>query len=242
MPYLSRIWLNPLRTGAQRLLRNPQAMHAAALGGLSRQPVAERVLWRLEAEGAHRARAYVLTDSLPSWEHLVEQAGWPAADEPQALVRPMKPLLAQIVLGREFAFRLKANPVSSTRSPESPSPTQQARLAASDRTRGVRVAHRTAAQQTDWLVSRVRRWGFDLLHGAGGEPALHVAARERMTFTKNGLSGSHHVVLQTAMFEGLVRVVDPDTAQGALLRGVGPGKAYGCGLITLAPPHPLGEA
>ena len=48
MPYLSRIYLNPLRTRTQSLLRNPQAMHAAVLGGLSRQPVVERVLWRLE--------------------------------------------------------------------------------------------------------------------------------------------------------------------------------------------------
>jgi CRISPR system Cascade subunit CasE len=63
-----------------------------------------------------------------------------------------------------------------------------------------------------------------------------------MTFTKNGTSGPHRVVLQTATFEGLVRVVNPDTASRTLLQGVGPGKAYGCGLITLAPPHPLGEA
>src|SRR3954469_18997000 len=76
MPYLSRIYLNPLRTGAQRLLRNPQHMHAAVLGGLSRQPVTERVLWRLDTE-QHRASLLVLTQSTPSWEHLVEQAGWP---------------------------------------------------------------------------------------------------------------------------------------------------------------------
>lgn len=48
MSYLSRIWLNPLRTGTQRMLRNPQVLHAAILGGLSRQPVTERVLWRLD--------------------------------------------------------------------------------------------------------------------------------------------------------------------------------------------------
>lgn len=87
MPFLSRIWLNPLRAGAQRLLTSPHATHAAVLGGLSEQPVQQRTLWRLEADPAHRAALLVLTQTRPSWEHLVEQAGWPAADEPQALVR-----------------------------------------------------------------------------------------------------------------------------------------------------------
>ena len=55
MPYLSRIWLNPLRSQTQRLLRNPQAAHAAILSGLSLQPVSERVLWRWEPDRPHRA-------------------------------------------------------------------------------------------------------------------------------------------------------------------------------------------
>src|SRR5512142_2152725 len=162
MPYLSRIWLNPLRTGAQRMLRNPQVLHAAVLGGLSRQPVTERVLWRLELDSPHRAGLLVLTESVPSWEHLVEQAGWPHADDPQALVRSYEPLISQIVRGREFGFRLRANPVSSTRVPTSPSAAQKEKLAASDRPRGVRVAHRTVAHQLTWFTDHAARWGFEL--------------------------------------------------------------------------------
>ncbi|HEX5493353.1 MAG TPA: type I-E CRISPR-associated protein Cas6/Cse3/CasE, partial [Mycobacteriales bacterium] len=121
MPYLSRISLNPLRTAAQRMLRNPQALHAAVLQSSSRQPVTERMLWRLELDTPHKATLLVLTQTAPSWEHLVEQAGWPGSDEPQALVRPYEPLLDRVVRGREFAFRLRANPVSSTRTPDKPS-------------------------------------------------------------------------------------------------------------------------
>src|SRR5437763_1905053 len=104
MPYLSRIWLNPLRERAQLFLRNPHALHAEVLGGVPRQPVTERVLWRLEAGQVdsthrHRPELLVLTDSRPSWEHLVEQAGWPGADEPQDHVRDYQPLLDKIQLG-----------------------------------------------------------------------------------------------------------------------------------------------
>jgi CRISPR system Cascade subunit CasE len=237
MSYLSRIWLNPLRTGAQRFIRNPRTMHAAVLGGLPSQPATERVLWRLEADGAHRASLLVLTQTRPSWEHVVEQAGWPGAEDPQALVRPYEPLLAQVTSGAVFAFRLKANPVSATKKPDAPSARQKERLA-QERPRGVRVAHRTAAHQLSWLIGRVPGWGFTLATDDQGAPAVRLIGRERVSFSKRLPDGSpdNQVTLQAATFEGIVRVTDPALARRSLLAGVGAGKAYGLGLVTLAPP------
>ncbi len=238
MPYLSRIWLNPLRTGAQRLLRNPQALHAAVLGGIARQPVTERVLWRLETDSPHRAGLLVLTDSTPSWEHIIEQAGWPHADEPQALVRDYQPLLNQLQRGREFAFRLHANPTTATRHPAKPSPAQQRRLADGPRTRGVRVAHRTAQYQRDWLRKGLPKWGFELPSTTDGADDVLLTARERISFTKAGEGDRRHrVTLTTATFDGRLRIADPALATNSLLRGVGTARGYGCGLITLAPLH-----
>jgi len=233
MPYLSKIWLNPLRRGTQRLVGNPQAMHAAVLGGLSRQPVTERVLWRLEDE-RHRATLLVLTDSAPSWHHLVEQAGWPSSDEPQALVRSYKPLLDRIVRGREFAFRLRANPVAATRHPEQPSPSQRLRLEGT-RPRGVRVPHRTADHQLDWLGTRAGRWGFELVTNSAGAADVRLTARQRLVFTKSTDTKARRVTIETATFEGRLRVADVDQSIASLLGGVGSARAYGCGLITLAP-------
>ncbi|HSV64875.1 MAG TPA: type I-E CRISPR-associated protein Cas6/Cse3/CasE [Mycobacteriales bacterium] len=240
MPYLSRIWINPLRRNAQRMLGNPQVLHAAILGGIARQPVTERVLWRLERDTPHRAGVLVLTDSSPSWEHLVEQAGWPNADEPQALVRRYEPLLDKIQRGREFAFRLRANPTSATRHPDKPSAAQQQRLADSPRARGVRVAHRTAQYQLDWLAKGVPKWGFELPSTMDGSGDVLLTGRERMTFVKGDGDADRRrrVVIQTATFEGRLRVTDPDLARHSLLNGVGTARAYGCGLITLAPLHP----
>jgi CRISPR system Cascade subunit CasE len=246
MPYLSRIWLNPLRTGTQALLRSPERMHAAVLGGIARQPVDERVLWRLDTPTQradprdHRAELLVLTDSRPSWDHVIEQAGWTNADDPQAVVRDYQPLLDRIQTGREFGFRLRANPVTATRNPASPSAAQKERLTA-ERPRGVRVPHRTAAHQLEWLTDRVASWGFTLLTShdeqAGDIPAVRLSARERLVFFKNAreTEKARRVVLSTATFDGALRVTDPDTARRALLSGVGAAKAYGCGLLTLAP-------
>lgn len=175
MPYLSRIRMNPLRRRAQLFLRNPHTLHAAVLGGVPQQPVTERVLWRLDAAviptthavpRGHQAELLVLTESRPSWEHIIEQAGWVDVDDPQFEIRDYQPLLEKIQRGREFRLRVRANPVSATKRPLKPSAAQEKRLAG-ERPRGVRVAQRTAAQQLEWscrrrrdAVSRyrIRRW------------------------------------------------------------------------------------
>ena len=234
--YLSRIWLNPLRVGAQRLLRNPQAMHAAVLGGMPNQPVVGRTLWRLELGNPHRAELLALTKERPSWEHLVEQAGWPGAEHPQAEVRSYEPLLSRLIRGQEYTFRLRANPISSTRNPAAPSSAQKEHLSTSDRPRGVLVPHRTVAHQLAWLTQRIDVWGLSPQTTVAGDPQVHVSARDRVTFTKRAASGTRHrVTLQTATYEGRVQVIDPKAVKAALTQGVGRARAYGCGLLTLAP-------
>lgn len=237
MHYLSRIWLNPLRAGAQRLLRSPQATHAAVLGGLPGGAADGRSLWRLEADGAHRAALWVLTTSRPSWEHVVEQAGWPAAEQQHAVVQPYDTLLERLEQGQEFSLRLRANPVSSTRRPDAPSVAQKERLAA-PRARGVRVPHRTVQHQLDWLLTRTPGWGLEPVEGSLGQPQVEVVGRERVRFVRRSDGHSRQVVLQTATYAGRFRVTNVQAARTALLGGVGPGKAYGCGLITLAPVTP----
>jgi CRISPR system Cascade subunit CasE len=233
--YLSKIGLNPLRRGAQRLATSPHRLHAAVLGGLGVQPVAERVLWRLD-EGTHRHDVLVLTQSRPSWAHLVEEAGWPGADDGEALVRDLAPVLDLAVAGREFAFRVKANPVSSTRRPAHPTAAQARSLADFERRRGVRVAHRTASHQLGWLTTRASEehhpWGFSLPEAAGA-PLARLVARGHEQFRKGG--GGAVVTIDTATFEGVLVVRDPRRFREVLVGGLGSAKAYGCGLLTLAP-------
>ncbi|WRZ96383.1 type I-E CRISPR-associated protein Cas6/Cse3/CasE (plasmid) [Streptomyces sp. NBC_01007] len=254
MPYLSKVALNPRRRHALALLSNPHRLHAAVLGGLAVQPVTERVLWRLETNTTHRAEILVLTDSRPSWEHLVEQAGWPGADGGEPLVADYAPLLQRIALGREFAFRLTANPVQAVQRPDKPSDEQTTRLKAGTdapgtpaRHRGFRVAHRTADQQIGWLLRQADRHGFTIPTAVTSEPApgLHVdealspapavalTARDILRFHKR--ANGPRVTVSTATFQGRLRITDPDALRNALLAGIGPAKGYGQGLLTLAP-------
>ncbi|ROP44147.1 type I-E CRISPR-associated protein Cas6/Cse3/CasE [Streptomyces sp. PanSC9] len=252
MPYLSKIALNPRRRAAAALLSSPHRLHAAILSGLAVQPVTERVLWRLDSTTPHRADILVLTDSRPSWAHLVDDAGWPGADGGTPLIADYTPLLERITRGREFAFRLTANPVQSVPRPSRPSEQQATRLKEEadngSRPRGFRVAHRTATQQLQWLLKRSERHGFSIPDatttppGPGLQtenqdltagPAVTITSRDILRFHKR--PDGPRVTLSTATFEGRLRVTDPDTLRATLLGGIGPAKGYGQGLLTLAP-------
>ncbi|MFC9931716.1 type I-E CRISPR-associated protein Cas6/Cse3/CasE [Streptomyces sp. NPDC127190] len=254
MPYLSKIALNPRRRAAVALLSSPHRLHAAVLSGLAVQPVTERVLWRLDSNTPHRAELLVLTDSRPSWSHLVDDAGWPGADGGAPLIADYTPLLERIARGREFGFRLTANPVQNVPRPSRPTDQQAARLKedadSGSRHRGFRVAHRTAAQQLQWLLTRCERHGFSIPDATAappapglqtdGEdlstgPAVTIVNRDILRFRKR--PDGPHVTLSTATFEGRLRVTDPDALRASLLGGIGPAKSYGQGLLTLAPLH-----
>ncbi|MET9292822.1 type I-E CRISPR-associated protein Cas6/Cse3/CasE [Streptomyces sp. NPDC003077] len=261
MTYLSRIRINPLRAESRRLLGNPRAVHGAVMGGLPGAADGERVLWRLDADDPHRPHLFVLTRSRPDWSHIVENAGWPGADGDHAVIRDYTPLLARIAADQEFAFRLTANPVQNTATPTKLTPTQEAHLteAAGKRTRGFRIGHRTAAAQLDWFLSRTERWGFTVPASRTDAPApglsepsgalagapeadtrpsrpareVRITERRRHSFAKNGRG--NHVTFHTATFEGRLRITNPALFTARLLEGIGPSKAYGCGLLTLAP-------
>lgn len=242
VPYLSRVWINPRRSQSQRMLRNRQMLHAAVLAAIPRQPVTERVLWRLDTAQPFRPALFAVTQSCPSWEHLVEEAGWPGAaepDDPQGLVREYQPFLDQLASGQQFAFRLTANPVRASRSPEQPTPAQRKRSAAGGPHRSALLGHRTVESQLRWLTDRAERWGFAMPSAtssdAMGEPVpdVRVTGRERVSFRRG--RGEALVTLQVVTYEGRLEVHDPVALGNALLAGMGRAKAYGCGLMTLAP-------
>ncbi len=242
MTYLSRIRFNPHRAQARRLLGNPQAMHATVLGGLPTQPVRERVLWRLDADEPLRPQLLVLSESRPSWEHLVEQAGWPSSDnsdDPQVAVRDYRPFLKRLAIGQKYAFRLTANPTQSTKRPGALTEAQRHRAPDGKLSRSVRLGHRTVSSQVEWLTDRVERWGFSIPAASSsasvGEAVadLRVIGRARASFRRAGTPGA--VVMQTVTYEGSLCITDPDVLRACMVRGIGPAKAYGCGLLTLAP-------
>lgn len=253
MPYLSKIRINLRRPSAMRLLASPYRLHGAVQAGCPDPD--QRVLWRLDTDNPHRPHLLVLTEKhRPDWSHLVEQAGWPAADGAHFLIRDYTPLLDRLATGQEYAFRLRANPVQNTKRPDKLTPAQETRLKEAERSgarmRSFRLAHRTAKAQLDWFLQRAGKpnSGFTIptlqpntVPAPGLEPPADVQTtpdcflvqRDTARFRKQ--KDGPQITLATATFEGRLRVTDPEALRTVLLAGIGPSKSYGCGLLTLAP-------
>ncbi|WP_236246920.1 type I-E CRISPR-associated protein Cas6/Cse3/CasE [Streptomyces sp. CC210A] len=239
--YLTRFRVNTARPGSRRLLSSPQAMHAAVMSSFPHLlPTGQntpRILWRID----HNARAevvlYILSPDQPDLTHLVEQAGWPAAAaNATADTRlsgwqsyPYTPFLDHITTGSTWGFRLTANPVHHIRRKDG-EPTK-------------RTAHITPRHQMQWLLERQERSGFRILtkpahqrltqHGTDHDLVVHN--RRDLRFAKPADTTKRTVSVLAVTFDGRLEVTDPAALRHTLTAGLGKAKAYGCGLMTLAP-------
>ncbi len=108
---------------------------------------------------------------------------------------------------RLFQFRLRANPSK--------------RDGKTQKTIG--FYHR--ADQQAWLERQAQRCGFRLL-SVTVIPSPNVFALKQ--------KGAAPVRLTTALYQGALTVTDPATFLQAVEQGIGRGKSYGCGLLSIA--------
>lgn len=225
--YISRMPVNTARVGAARLVSSPYRMHAAVEHAFppeaTRSGDEGRILWRLDSSVRNRDALYlyVVSPERPDFTHIVEQAGWPEASTWET--KDYTPLLQKIEEGQVWNFRLKANTV---------------RKAAVDKGRnprggvvGTLQGHVTPEQKVEWLAQRAEPHGFSLVHLPEGDVAVRVSQSRKEQFSH----GSGQVTLSTAVFDGILQVENAEQFRQTLCHGVGRGKSFGCGLLTVAP-------
>jgi CRISPR system Cascade subunit CasE len=191
-------------TGAKA--SSPEPMNPAENG---------RILWRTDTIG-DLTWLYVLSAARPDFTHIVEQFGWPGAEQ-QWATKDYDPFLSRIEAGQHWQFRLHANPV---------------------RTVDKKIyAHITVEQQKLWLSERAERNGFSfeqITYGDKVYDSMQILYRKTLKFRKRP-TDKDPVTLSVATYEGNLIVEDADLLRRALTHGIGRAKAYGCGLLTLAP-------
>lgn len=226
--YLTRMPLNAAREETRRLIASPYRLHAAVEAAFPPDMAAAddggRVLWRLDrrTESPREFWLYIVSPEKPDLTHVVEQAGWPLYERLWE-TRDYQALLDRIENGQRWEFRLKANPVRKVRQDKGRSP--------NERVVGTIQGHVTVDQQLEWLRSRAESHGFELACDVNGAPAVVVSQRNREAFRR----GSDEVTLSTAMYDGMLAVVDADRMRATLCQGIGRAKGFGCGLLTVAP-------
>lgn len=209
---LTQAHLNIRRSGAKKLLGSPQAMHAAILSGFAPGVDPGRPLWRVDTDDELRPTLYVVSTARPDLTHLEEQAGWPS--QPTARSISYDSFLESLRPDQVWGFRVTVNP------------THRAMIGGAKKILG----HVTVEQQTQWLLDRQEQMGVSF--EIEGQRTCYLSHRSVRQFRR----GNATVTLNQASFSGTLRVVDKDLLQQTLTQGVGRGKAYGCGLMTLARP------
>ncbi|GLV48852.1 CRISPR-associated endoribonuclease Cse3 [Thermus sp. LT1-2-5] len=209
--WISKLVLDPRSRAARRDLANPYEMHRTLSRAVSQALEAgrERLLWRQEPTRTHE-RPVVLVQTLT-------EPDWGVLEEGYAEIYPPKPFNPVFHPGQLLRFRLRANPSK--------------RLAGS----GKRVALKTYWEKVAWLQKRLAEGGFRLVEGEEGLAVriLQDTFLEVPRGKREGEGGRMQV--QAVLFEGRLEVVDPERARATLARGIGPGKALGLGLLSVAP-------
>lgn len=124
-----------------------------------------------------------------------------------AIAARVKEFSVAFQTGQRFGFRLRANP-TVTRD-------------------GKRYGLIRDESLTEWLSKKEDKLGTRFCSVIAIDEGYVIG-------NKNHGEKRHRLSLKTARFEGVLEVVDSDAFSAAFTNGIGPAKAFGCGLLSLA--------
>jgi CRISPR system Cascade subunit CasE len=180
-------------------------------------------LFRIDPQPGGRVMILVQSAVKPDWDYAFHNAGYLLAAPPQ--VKSFDP---SFKAGQHLRFRLAANPtkkIDTMKKAERESHTHEELLKKRGR-HGKRVPVR-ADQLLDWLTRRAERAGFSVQSGSTTVSPSYVYVNK----ARNG----DGVRLRSVRYDGTLTVTDPGRLREAMEQGIGPGKAFGFGLLSVAP-------
>jgi CRISPR system Cascade subunit CasE len=216
--YLSRLILNPRNRRVQKELANRYQLHRSIMRAFpdDLDGSKERVLFRVEEQRRGGDLSLLVQSvTMPDWTWLAEPGARGyllPVSKPNPAVKPFDLDLAP---SQRLAFRLRANPTARRRQ--------------SDGSRK-RVGLLREREQLEWLERKAEQGGFCVLSvRTSRESEVHGWVRRNGTV--------HKLTLFSVQFDGLLRVAEPDQVRETVRQGVGSAKAFGFGLLSLAPPR-----
>lgn len=210
--YLSRLQLNShSRQMWRTVIDHPYQLHQLVMRGFPDGVTREKanILHRLEVE-ADQAILLVQSDLEPDWSKIYPDLLLPTSPfdpVPNPAIRALNGL--PLNNGRVLQFRLTANPTKRLSTGKGNKP-------------GQRIALYKEPEQLEWLQKRAPEHGFRVLEVQITHPAKQTSYKKNLT-------------LFTIQYNGHLQITDAENFQRAVQTGIGPAKAFGCGLLSLAP-------
>ena len=202
--YRSKLTLDLLDPSVQRALRDVNDMHRNLM----------RAFGQIDSDTPRAAESFIYSlmnyNNRPAVYVLSSSKpdwskvrGYELLDEP----RDVSPLKERFTAGAVFSFRLFASPTKKV--------PREGKLSA-------RVYLRSESERKAWLNRRAGSCGFGVL-------SVSEIGETRVHGSKNGASIDYTGVT----FTGVLRIEDAEAFWNAYCRGIGPGKAYGLGMLMI---------
>ncbi len=249
--YLSRLILDLNCRQVRSELAQPYEMHRTIMHAFDGYTVNKDekarekfdVLFRGDVDDQNsRAVVYVQSIVEPDWSYLDKCKNYLLSEKgiPNPAYKNVAVSYRGLRNGQTVAFSLRANPTKRIFKP----------LKGDDVLKGKRVALLLEEEQIDWLVRKGDErengcpGGFEILAKEIEEQneeikqIVHVntTPEGKQTGYKKDEKGErrgHRMTHLTVRFDGLLRITDPDAFRETLIRGIGPAKAFGCGLMLV---------
>lgn len=193
------------------LSRNPYDVHRhlwRMFPGENREP-------RRNGEESRQGFLFRTEESRPGRvTRLLVQSRKPPKAVPDLALMGTRELNPQPVFGQRLGFLLTANPIKTIMDVE-----REAK--SGKRSEKCRVPLIREEEQRAWLERK--------LAGAALIDAATVLAQPSLHFRKGNRGGK----LATVTFEGVLQVADPVLLVSLMSNGIGPAKAFGCGLLLV---------
>ena len=234
--FLSRLILNSRNRQVRRDLSDCHELHRTVMSAFPQAKsdsagarAQYNVLFRVDLDHRTGKVALLVQSSIqPDWNNLpsdyllevhgeAENPGCKPIDEAYQLLQP----------GTRLRFRLRANPtrrVSQKCSREKSSG------------HGKRVELYKEEDQIAWLERKAETGGFRLLGVRINPDVLNVRAspENKASGWRNHEGQKRGLTFGSVLFEGELAITDNEKFQTALAVGIGSGKAYGFGLLSIA--------
>lgn len=244
--YLSRLLLNPRSRQVMSELAHPYEMHRTLMRAFPEATNPERVkareefgvLFRPELDDAPDiVKVYVQSLIEPDWAFLDGLQDYLCNDTemPGYEYKDIMPAYRKIENEQVFSFRLRANPTKRIARRDDPM-------------RGKRVELRRENEQFEWLIrkgqgSNDMPGGFELVMkevtDVDGEvqlvPRVNANSEGKQKGQKRDAPRGRKTTHFAVLFDGLLRITDKEAFLETVIRGIGTGKGYGFGLLSVAP-------
>ncbi len=182
------------------------------------------ILYRIDKDN-QKNQIFILVQSntSPDWSKLPTHYSLELNNNNKGIyVKNIKALPLKIEENSIFAFKLRANPTQKK----------------SDRSKKNinRIPFMKEQDQIKWLLKKGQLHGFQVLSLKLNKDMPNLLLQDQSLYQGKKKQGKkiHKLTFFSVLFEGLMKIIDKKKFVIALQNGIGSGKGFGFGLVTLA--------